>query len=73
MVELKTQYPYIDTDGTLHENLIKTYAEDKNGVPYYILQNQTNIEYSEAIDIYPSRFTYIATNKVVENNELKNN
>lgn len=72
MVKLKIQYPYIDNDGTLHENLIKTYAEDENGAPYYILQNQTNIEYSEAVDIYPSKYTYTATNKVVKN-EVENN
>ena len=43
MIEIKTQYPYIDENGKIFKNLIRTYAEDKDGKLYYIIQNETNI------------------------------
>ena len=71
MVEIKTQYPYIDFEGKEKTNLVKTFAEDETGKKYYIKQLQTGIEYQEAVDVYPSRYTYVATNKPVEENTEK--
>ena len=66
MAEIKVQYPFIDINGNKHVNLIKHYAEDKEGNKYYIKQIETGIEYSEAVDVYPSRYKYIATDKKIE-------
>lgn len=71
MSEIKTQYPYIDFSGEKRENLIKHYAEDKEGNKYYIKQVETGIEYSEAVDVYPSRYTYVPTDKKIETIEEK--
>lgn len=66
MITLKFEYPLIDENSELIPNLIKHYAEDDNGKKYYILQVETGIEYAEAIDIYPCRYTYKPTNKLIE-------
>lgn len=66
MIELKLQSPYIDENGNVRNNLEKHYAEDENGKRYYIVQVETGVEYSEAVDLVPCRYTYIATDKVVE-------
>lgn len=58
---LQQQYPYIDEQGKEHFNLVKHYS-DKG---FYIRQLQTNIEYTEAVDIYPCKYTYIETNKEI--------
>lgn len=65
MVEIKTQYPYIDENGVEKANLIKHYAEDENSNKYYIMQVETSIEYSEAIDVFPCKYTYVATQKQI--------
>ena len=41
-------------------------TEDSQGNKYYILQVETGIEYSEAIDVIPCRYTYVVTDKKVE-------
>ena len=46
-------------------NLYRTYS-DKD---VYILQNETNIEYAEAIDIENAPYTYSETDKPIENIE----
>lgn len=66
MIKLKTQYPFIDENGNEKSNLIKHYAEDENGNNYYIKQVETGLEYSEAVDVYPCRYTYKKTDKIVE-------
>lgn len=66
MVELKTQYPYVDESGKEYPNLVKHYAEDENGEKYYIRQVETGIEYNEAVDVYPCRYIYFATDKQIE-------
>lgn len=66
MIKLKTQYPFIDFDGSERSNLIKHYAEDENGNKYYIKQVETGFEYYEAVDVYPCRYTYKATDKIIE-------
>ena len=70
MVELKIQFPYVDAEGLEKHNLIKTFAEDENGDKYYIKQVETGTEYAEAVDVYPSKYTYIATDKKIEEQEL---
>ena len=58
MIELKEEL--------LENNLIKHYAIDENGKQYKILQVETNIVYDEAIDVMPCRYTYKATDEVIE-------
>ena len=53
----------------LENNLIKHYAEDSQGNKYYIRQVETGIEYEEAIDVIPCRYTYVVTNKKIEENQ----
>ena len=50
----------------LDNNLIKHYAIDENGKKYKIMQVETNVVYDEAIDVLPCRYTYKATDKVIE-------
>lgn len=58
MIELKEEI--------LENNLIRHYAVDENGKKYKILQVETNIIYDEAIDVIPCRYTYKATEEVIE-------
>lgn len=51
---LVTQHPYIDEYGVEHEDLVKTYSDVGNE----IMQNETMTVYSEAVDRYPSPYTY---------------
>lgn len=59
---LKTQYPYIDERDKERADLIKHYSDEGK----LILQTETGIEYAEAIDVYPCRFTYVETAKPIE-------
>ena len=64
---IKTEYYTTRNDGVL---LVKTYSNTNK----YIKQNETGIEYTEAIDVgvevggkyYPKNYTYIETNKEIE-------
>lgn len=47
-------------------NLYRTYSD----IGMYILQNETNIEYSEAIDVENATYTYSETNKPIEVEEI---
>ena len=54
------------------ENLIindrefkRTYSDED----FYILQEQTGIEYTEAIDVMTANYTYIETDKPIEREE----
>ena len=42
--------------------LYRTYSSDN----FYIVQNETGIEYSEAVDIETAPFTYSETDKQIE-------
>ena len=64
MVEIKEIYPYNE-----NEKLICHYAEDENGDKYYIIQNETQVKFDEAVDIYPCNYTYSATDEKVETEE----
>lgn len=59
---IKTQYPYVDERDKERNDLIKHYSDEGK----YILQVETGIEYAEAIDVYPCRYTYEETDKPVE-------
>jgi hypothetical protein len=50
----------------INDKFIKHYAEDEQGVRYYIKQVETGAEYDEAVDILPCRYTYVVTDKRVE-------
>ena len=57
MIELKSE---------IIEGLIKHYAEDSQGNKYYIKQVETGIEYQEAVDLIPCKYTYEVTDKKIE-------
>lgn len=44
---------------------IKTYSDSG----YYIIQNETGIKYSEAIDIAPLKYTYSETDEAIVETE----
>lgn len=46
----------------LNENLVKHYSD----LGVYIKQNETGVEYAEAIDVVPCRYTYTETCKVIK-------
>ena len=52
----------------IDNKFIKHYAEDEQGNKYYIKQVETGVEYSEAVDIIPCRYSYVVTNKQIEEN-----
>lgn len=63
MIELKEE--------KLENNLIKHYAIDpETNKQYKILQVETNIIYDEAIDVMPCRYTYKATEEIIEEPNL---
>lgn len=59
---VREQYPYIDENEVKHGNLIRHYSDDNKT----ILQVETGIEYDEAIDVYPCRYTYKETKNPLE-------
>lgn len=63
---IQEQYPFIDEQGQEHNDLIKHYSDDGK----MIIQTETGIEYDEAIDVVPCRYTYEEVEK--ENNNEKN-
>ena len=71
-IQLKLQNPYIDANGNVRENLQIHYAEDEFGKRYYIKQVETGCEYEEAVDVVPCRYTYVATNKKIEDETATN-
>lgn len=62
MITLKTEI--------INDKFIKHYAEDEQGVRYYIRQVETGAEYDEAVDILPCRYTYVVTDKRVEEENI---
>lgn len=49
-----------------NKTLIRTYSDNVNKA---LLQVETNAIYDEAIDVYPSRFTYAEIDKVEDNQQ----
>lgn len=56
------QYPYIDEQGNEHENLVKHYSDED----ILILQVETGVKYSDAVDVYPCRYTYKETDEPID-------
>lgn len=56
------QYPYIDEQGIEHDDLIKHYSDSGK----MILQVETVSKYSEAVDVYPCRYTYEETDEDIK-------
>ena len=56
---IKTEFYKTSKDGV---NLYRTYSDED----FYILQDQTGREYTEAIDIENSGYTYTETDKKIE-------
>ena len=61
MPEIKVQHPYKG-----NYRFIRHYAEDAEGVRYCVEQVETGVIYSEAVDVYPCRYTYRATDTRVD-------
>ena len=57
-----TEYFMTRTDGVV---LNRTHSD----AGFYILQNETGIEYSEAVDVEGAPYTYSETDKVIETEE----
>ena len=53
---LKIEYPYNN-----NENLIRHYSDEG----YLICQMDTGIEYIEAVDVYPCKYTYVETEHLI--------
>ena len=51
---------------TLQNGLVKTYSDSNK----YIIQNETGIEYTEAIDV-PNKYTYTESEKDIESENAK--
>ena len=66
MIEIKRQYPYIDENGNERADLEKHYAENELGEKFYIKQLPTEIVYSEAVDVCPCKYVYVATEEKIE-------
>lgn len=62
---ITNQYPYVDKSGTEQYGLVKHESDQKK----YILQNETGAKYAEAIDVYPSRYTYSETEEDIPEEE----
>ena len=45
-----------------NKELLHTYSDNNK----YILQVETNVEYNEAYDVIPCRYTYIETEEEIE-------
>lgn len=43
-------------------NLYRSYSDQG----FYLLQNETGVEYSEAVDVESSKYTYTETDKPIE-------
>ena len=56
---IKKEYYMTRNDGV---KLYKTYSDSNN----YILQVETNVEYDIAIDVEDAPYTYVETNKLIE-------
>lgn len=56
------EYPYIDENGNERHELEKHYS-DKGMM---IMQVETGIEYSVAVDVHPCRYTYKETGTPIE-------
>ena len=56
---IKTEYYKTRTDGVV---LNRTYSDEG----FYILQNETGIEYTEAVDVAGTPYTYTETDKPID-------
>ena len=56
------EYPYIDENGNERPELERRYSD--NGM--MIMQVETGIEYSDAVDVHPCRYTYKETDIPIE-------
>ena len=53
---------------TLQNGLVKTYSDSNK----YIIQNETGIEYTEAVDV-PNKYTYTESEKDIESENTSDN
>lgn len=53
--------PTRDCEGNMRDDLIRHYSNEG----YYILQNETGEPFTEAVDVYPCRYTYSETDEKI--------
>lgn len=46
-------------------NLYRTYSDEG----FYIIQNETGVEYAEAVDVEDANYTYSESDRLVENED----
>ncbi len=51
---LKHEHPYIDEQGTEHNDLEKIFSDEG----YQILQEDTGLIYDDVVDLYPTKHQY---------------
>lgn len=56
------QYPFVDEAGIEHIELIKHFSDSNKKIK----QVETGAKYSEAVDVYPCRYTYEETDEPIE-------
>lgn len=59
---IKSQYPYKDNDGIVHNDKIKYYSD----INHQVLQKETNRIFDYVIDDYPSKYTYDEAETFIE-------
>lgn len=57
-----SQYPYVNEQGEQDNKFIKFYSDEGKS----LIKLETGEEYEEAIDLYPSQFTYIEKEEPIE-------
>lgn len=60
------QEPYVNSKGKIFSNLVRHYSDSGK----ILIQNETGIEYEEAIDVVPLVFTYSESEKMIETGEI---
>lgn len=48
----------------------RQFVKNYSGAGFYIRQEQTGVEYSEAIDVENSAYTYVETDKPIESDTM---
>ena len=51
----------------IDERFVRHYSDEG----FYLLQVETGIEYSDAIDVVPCRYSYEETDKVIEDDDAQ--
>lgn len=64
-----TEHPYITDSGEKDWTLVKTYSDEG----FALIQLETGLEYSEAIDVFPIKYHYAEKIETEVDDELQHN